>query len=66
LLAKSAGGRADDKNAYFAGKTDPKYVKLLAILKEAKSGLDALGRIDMPGAKPIPQERNFGRVFGLH
>jgi len=63
LLAKSAGGRADDKDAYFSSKTDPKYIKLSGILKEAKAGLDALPRIDMPGAKPIPQERNFGRVF---
>jgi hypothetical protein len=63
LLAKSAGGRAEGKKVYFTSKKDPKYIKLLSILKEAAAGLAELPRIDMPGAKAIPQERNFGRVF---
>ena len=63
LLAKSAGGRANEKDAYFPDKSDPRYRKLLTILKEAQAGLSALPRMDMPGGKPIPQERNFGRVF---
>ncbi|MBT3202353.1 MAG: hypothetical protein HN350_20830, partial [Phycisphaerales bacterium] len=63
LLAKSAGGRAEGKKVYFTNKTDPKYIKLLSILKEAAAGLAELPRIDMPNAKAIPQERNFGRVF---
>ena len=63
LLTKSDGGRANEKNAYFSSRKDPRYVELLAILEEAKAGLSALPRIDMPGGKAIPQERNFGRVF---
>jgi hypothetical protein len=63
LLSQSAGGRADDKTAYFPDRNAPRYRELLAILKEAKAGLDALPRIDMPDGKAIPQERNFGRTF---
>ena len=63
LLAKSAGGRADKKNTYFPDRKDPRYLKLLTILKEAAAGLTALPRMDMPGGKAIPQERNFGRIF---
>lgn len=65
LLAKSAGGRADENTAYFPDKNDARYRELLAILKEAKAGLDSLPRMDMKGGKAIPQERDFGRVFGL-
>lgn len=63
MLDKSAGGRATGNNIYFKSKNDPKYKELLAILKEAKQALDQNPRIDMPGAKAIPQERNFSRTF---
>ena len=63
LLPRSAGGRADEKGAYFADRNAPRYRELLAILKEAEAGLDDLPRMDMPGGKAIPQERNFGRTF---
>jgi hypothetical protein len=63
LLPRIAGGRAADKDAFFADRNDPRYRELLAILREAKAGLDALPRMDMPGGVAIPQERNFGRTF---
>lgn len=63
LLSRSAGGRADEKNAYFIDRNDPRYRELLGILKEAKAGLDNLPRMDMTGGRAIPQERNFGRTF---
>jgi len=63
LLSRSADGRADDKSAYFRDRSDLRYRELLAILKEAKTGLDTLPRMDMTGGKAIPQERNFGQTF---
>jgi hypothetical protein len=63
LLSQKAGGRANDKTAYFRNRNDPTYRKLLDILKQAQAALTALPRIDMPGGKAIAQERNFGRVF---
>lgn len=60
----SAGGRADDAKALFKSTADPRYRELLAILTQAQAALDRLPRIDMPGGKVIPQERNFGCVFG--
>ena len=63
LLSRSAGGRANEKDAYFRDRNDPRYRELLAILEEAKAGLYALPRMDMVGGTAIPQERNFGRTF---
>jgi hypothetical protein len=63
-LAKPAGGRADGQNAWFPSKQDADYQRLLAILQEAKQALDGTPRMDMPGGKAIPQERDFGRTFG--
>ncbi|MDP6635059.1 MAG: DUF1080 domain-containing protein [Phycisphaerae bacterium] len=63
LLAKSAGGAADDKKARFKSTKDPDYRAILKVLMEAKSTLLAYPRIDMPGAKAIPQKRDFGRVY---
>ena len=60
-LARSAGGNADDKKAIFKSKTEPLFVDILNALKEGKAALEATPRMDMPGAKPLPQERNFGR-----
>ena len=62
-LAKSAGGTADDKKARFKSKNDPGYRELLGVLTEAGKALLATPRIDMPGARPLPQERDFGRTF---
>ncbi len=62
-LAESADGLADDRKALFKSKDDPEYERLLGILQKAKQALDATPRMDMPGAKPISQERNFGRTF---
>ncbi|MBT3199236.1 MAG: DUF1080 domain-containing protein [Phycisphaerales bacterium] len=63
LLAKSAGGVAPDDKARFKSTKDPDYQAILEILKEAKATLLAHPRIDMPGAKAIPQQRNFGKVY---
>jgi hypothetical protein len=63
LLAKSDGGRADGDDIYFQSKNDPSYKELLAILKEAKKAFDQNPRMDMPGGKPIQQERDFSRTF---
>jgi len=63
LLAKSAGGAAENDKARFKSTKDPDYQAILRILKEAKATLLAHPRIDMPGAKAIPQKREFGRVF---
>lgn len=62
-LARSAGGSAAAATAFFRDRDDPRYHELLEILQEAKAGLDALPRMDMPGAKAIPQGRDFGRTF---
>lgn len=62
-LAKSAGGFSPDKRAVFKTAKDPLYVELLAILKAAKKAAYALPRMDMEGAVPMPQERDFGRSF---
>jgi len=63
LLAQSAGGAAPDATARFKSTTDPDYKAVLKILNEAKAALLAQPRIDMPGAKAIPQSRDFGRVY---
>ncbi|MDP6046547.1 MAG: DUF1080 domain-containing protein [Phycisphaerae bacterium] len=63
LLAKSAGGAADDKTARFKSTKDPDYQAILKVLNEAKTTLLAHPRIDMPDAKAIPQPREFGRVY---
>jgi hypothetical protein len=63
-LAASAGGRAEDGKAVFQSSADPDYATLLAALREGARLLAATPRVDMPGAKPIPQKRDFGQVFG--
>ncbi|MBL7219772.1 MAG: DUF1080 domain-containing protein [Phycisphaerae bacterium] len=63
LLGKSAGGAAEDKTARFKSTRDPDYQAILEVLKEANTTLLAHPRIDMPGAKAIPQKRDFGRVY---
>jgi len=63
-LARSAGGWADEDKALFVSSKAADYRQLLGILQEARRALDATPRIDMPQAKAIPQERDFGRTFG--
>jgi hypothetical protein len=62
-LAKSAGGIAEDNTAAFNAEDDPNYLALLTAIKAGKADLEGCPRIDMPGAVPIPQDRNFGKVF---
>lgn len=62
-LAKSAGGLADDAKAIFKSKDDPRYRAILEAIEAGKAALLARPRIDMPGAVPIPQKRDFGRTF---
>ena len=56
------GGAENDK-ARFKSTKDSDYQAILEVLKEAKAALLAYPRIDMPGAKAIPQQRNFGKVY---
>ncbi len=63
-LATAAGGRAVDAEAVFKSTADADYTTLLAAIQEGARLLVELPRMDMPGAKPIPQKRDFGVVFG--
>ncbi|MDP7286869.1 MAG: DUF1080 domain-containing protein [Phycisphaerae bacterium] len=62
-LAKSAGGSADDKKAAFKSKSDPKYIAILKAIQAGKKALDANPRVDMPGAKPKPYPRDYGKLY---
>ena len=69
-LAKDAGGygivgtkKGSDEKYLIPSKDDPTYRALLNALNQGKAALDARPRIDMPGAVPIPQERDFGKTF---
>ena len=63
-LAKSAGGWVkDEPKAIFKSKDDPEYKKLLEALRTAGRAVKKYPRIDMPGAKAIPQQRDFGKVY---
>ena len=62
-LAKSSGGTAPDDKALFKSKEDPNYQTILRAIEEGKRLLEATPRMDMPGAVPIPQNRDFGKVF---
>ena len=57
------GGRAPDDRALFADKSDPAYRAVLAAIEEGRAELLARPRMDMPGAVPVPQVRDFGRTF---
>ena len=45
------------------GKTDPNYVAMLAAIEAGRKALLAKPRVDMPGAKPIAQQRDFGKTY---
>ena len=62
-LARSAGGWQADKRAVFSSPADQKYQSLLAAIEKGREALLARPRMDMPGAVPVPQERDFGRTF---
>ncbi|MCY2928493.1 MAG: hypothetical protein NTV86_03190 [Planctomycetota bacterium] len=68
-LDVAAGGlgiqapRDGRKPPIFQSTADPTYQSLLRILQAAKETLDAHPRMDMPGGKPLPQERSFGKTF---
>ncbi len=63
LLARSAGGTGPDDRARFKSKDDPVYIELAAVLDKIKAGVERHPRIDMPGAVPVPQQRDFGRTY---
>jgi mono/diheme cytochrome c family protein len=68
-LSKDAGGYGfvktkDGKEPpVFAGTDDAIYQALLKAIEGGKDALYARPRVDMPGATPIAQERNFGRLY---
>jgi hypothetical protein len=62
-LAESAGGQAANGKARFHTKNDPGYRAVLASIEEGRRQLLAKPRVDMPGAVPIAQERDFGKTF---
>ena len=62
-LAKSAGGLAADKKAVFKNKESPHYQALQQAIRQGKQALMAKPRVDMAGATPVPQQRDFGRTF---
>ena len=58
------GTKKDSDEKYLiATKDGPAYQALLTALQDGKKALAQRPRMDMPGAVPIPQERNFGKVF---
>lgn len=68
-LSKDAGGlgieqeKNGEKPPLFKTRDDPVYQSMLKSVRQAKADLDARPRMDMPGGKAIPQERNFARVY---
>jgi len=68
-LAEDAGGMGITKKKgalsppVFASTRDPVYTSLLAAIQAGKKALDSKPRMDMVGAVPIPQERDFGKTF---
>ncbi|HEY3325256.1 MAG TPA: hypothetical protein VGP72_32690 [Planctomycetota bacterium] len=68
-LSKAAGGmelsgQKQDRTApVWKDSSDPTYKTMLECIQEGKAALDARPRMDMPGGKAVPQERNFGKVF---
>ncbi|MBE3068856.1 MAG: hypothetical protein IMZ66_01330, partial [Planctomycetes bacterium] len=68
-LAKEAGGLglAKEKNGrappQFKDEADPVYASMLKAVRAGKTALEARPRVDMAGAVPVPQQRDFGRTF---
>jgi hypothetical protein len=68
-LSKEAGGlgitgkRRGQNAPVFANTDDPRYRAMLEAIIAGKAALNARPRMDMPGCKAVPQERDFGKVF---
>jgi len=68
-LAKAAGGlglchpKGKQKAPVFPTTSDPDYVAMLKAIEAGRDAVQANPRVDMPGAKPQPYYREFGRVF---
>ena len=62
-LSKAAGGAAVNNRSAFKSKNDPDYQRLLTAIRQGAKHLSELPRMDMPGARAIPQERDFGRSW---
>ncbi|MFH1267164.1 MAG: hypothetical protein ABIK89_15660, partial [Planctomycetota bacterium] len=62
-LAKSAGGQADDLAALFPNTENEHYQALLQAIDQGKQALLSKPRMDMAGATPTPQQRDFGQTF---
>jgi hypothetical protein len=62
-LSRDAGGWAGPDTALFKTTDDPRYRRLLDAIREGAAELKRTPRMDMPDARPIPQPREFDRVF---
>lgn len=62
-LAAEAGGLAPDEKALFETTDDPRYQAILEAIQRGKKALCDRPRMDMPGAVPVAQERDFGKTF---
>ncbi len=68
-LSKGAGGMGiaakKDGRAppIFPDTNNPTYRAMLRTITKGKAALEARPRMDMPGGKPVPQKRDFGRTF---
>ena len=68
-LSRAAGGlgiakpRGKIEPPIFPDTSHPVYRALLRAIEAGKAALLARPRMDMPGAVPIPQERDFGKTF---
>jgi hypothetical protein len=62
-LGEQSGGRAPADAVVFPSRADPDYQRLLKAIQQGAEALRTRPRMDMPGAKAIPQTRDFGRVF---
>jgi len=68
-LAKAAGGlglchpKGKQTAPIFSAASDPDYIAMLRAIEAGRDAVQANPRVDMPGAKPQPYYREFGRVF---
>ncbi|MBI5819404.1 MAG: PD40 domain-containing protein [Verrucomicrobia bacterium] len=68
-LSKEAGGlgvtgkRRGQDAPVFTNTSDPRYRAMLEAIVAGKAALEARPRMDMPGGKAVPQQRDFGKVF---
>jgi mono/diheme cytochrome c family protein len=68
-LSADAGGmgivkeETGKQSPVFESTDDEMYQAMLVAIQEGKKALDAKPRVDMPGARPIAQQRNFGKLY---